>query len=213
MASQNQTNTTEQTPEKEINYHEIKQRLFLTFLLIFSSAFQFSFNVNSYNNSYKNEFNLTNKHSYNIVFFLGAIIGTLLTFKILDHKMNYGIWITSLLTIVASIFSLVSFNPEYRELIILISRFIFGIQGGLSLCLIPFYLIQITPILYPGHATMAKQLAFIIGILIPRLTEFSNSKLSKLSLGIIFAFPIVPAILILYILRYFKRKQIQLDII
>ncbi|CAF0856611.1 unnamed protein product [Brachionus calyciflorus] len=188
--------------DEEFNNNKIKRLIFSIFIIL-TSSFQFGFNLNIYN---KNE-EFHRLEGFNLVFLTGAILGLIIFIKIGDSKMNLGIIGLSALSILASILAIVeSLNNSFNWIVL--GRFLFGIQGALSSCLLPYYVTKIYPSLSSGYITLAENLALILGLFMPKVIEVFTDVDYK---QVIFyqSWQIIPAIITIVILLFFKLNKIK----
>lgn len=100
----------------------------------------------------------------NCLFVIGSMLGAF-TAKFLMDRLGRkgGILIHHIFGIVGGILVLVSARYA-MPVFLMISRFLFGVQGGMSCTLIPTYLSEISPITLRGRTGVIHQLFITIGI-------------------------------------------------
>ena len=110
----------------------------------------------------------------NALFVLGGMIGALSSKYVLDYfGRKKGILFNFLITIVASVLVFISPIIKSPECLV-ISRFLYGIQGGMACSLIPTYLSEISPPSLRGRTGVFPQLFITIGILFSQIYGFKE---------------------------------------
>jgi hypothetical protein len=110
----------------------------------------------------------------NALFVLGGMIGALSSKFVLDRLgRKKGILFNFLITIIASILVFISPIIKSPECLV-ISRFLYGIQGGMACSLIPTYLSEISPTSLRGRTGVLPQLFITIGILFSQIYGFKE---------------------------------------
>jgi MFS family permease len=108
----------------------------------------------------------------NCLFVLGGMTGAVFSKFFLDHLgRKKSILVHNLFSIIASILAIVA--PRIKSPVcIMVSRYFFGVQGGLSCSLIPTYLSEISPAALRGQTGAVPQLFITTGILVAQLLGF-----------------------------------------
>lgn len=105
-----------------------------------------------------------------------------------------GILIHHMFGIAASILIIISKFFHY-PVCLMIARFLFGVQGGMSCTFIPTYLSEISPAALRGQTGVIHQLCITIGIMIAQLFGLRQI-LGSLDLWhYLLAMPIIPAVI------------------
>ena len=131
----------------------------------------------------------------NCLFVIGGMVGAFTSKYVLDLLgRKKGILFHNLFTVIASILVIVAFYAK-SSVCLIISRFFFGIQGGMSCSLIPTYLSEISPASLRGQTGVAHQLCLTIGILVAQVFGFKQILGSTNTWQFLLAIPIVPALL------------------
>ena len=131
----------------------------------------------------------------NVLFVIGGMIGAFGSKYVLDFLgRKKGILFHYLFTIVGSILVLIAPYVQSPECVI-ISRFLFGVQGGLMCGLIPTYLNEISPKALRGATGVLSQLFITVGILIAQTLGFRQILGTKDCWHFLLAIPIVPSLL------------------
>jgi MFS family permease len=131
----------------------------------------------------------------NTLFVVGGMIGAFTSKYVADFfGRKKGILFHYIFVVAGSILVIIAPYVKSPECVI-VSRFLFGIQGGMCCGLIPTYLSEISPVALRGATGVMHQLCVTIGILIAQLLGFRQlmgiASLWHFLLGL----PIVPAIL------------------
>ncbi|CAF0774995.1 unnamed protein product [Brachionus calyciflorus] len=131
----------------------------------------------------------------NCLFVVGGMLGAFTSKYVLDILgRKKGILFHNLFSISASILVFVSYYVK-SPICLIISRLLFGIQGGMSCSLIPTYLSEISPAALRGQTGVAHQFCFTFGILIAQILGFRQILGNIEKWNYLLAFPIVPAVL------------------
>jgi MFS family permease len=77
---------------------------------------------------------------------------------------------------------------------LMVSRFLFGVQGGMSCTLVPTYLAEISPAALRGRTGVIHQLCITIGIVIAQLFGLRQILGSQDLWGYLIAVPLIPAL-------------------
>jgi len=129
------------------------------------------------------------------LFVVGGMIGAFSSKYVLDFMgRKKGILFHYLFTLIGSILVVVApyFNsPEC----VIISRFLFGVQGGLMCGLIPTYLNEISPKTLRGTTGVLSQLFITVGILIAQTLGFRQLLGTSGLWHYLLALPIVPSLI------------------
>jgi hypothetical protein len=105
----------------------------------------------------------------NCLFVVGGMVGTFSSKFLMDELgRKTGILVHHMFSIVASVLALAASFCK-SPICLMISRFLFGIQGGMSCSLIPTYLSEIAPPALRGRTGVVHQLCITIGILIAQV--------------------------------------------
>ncbi|CAF0876174.1 unnamed protein product [Brachionus calyciflorus] len=130
----------------------------------------------------------------NCLFVVGGMLGAFTSKYVLDILgRKKGILFHNLFSISASILVFVSYYVK-SPICLIISRLLFGIQGGMSCSLIPTYLSEISPAALRGQTGVAHQLCLTFGILIAQILGFRQILGNIEKWNYLLAFPIVPAV-------------------
>ena len=163
-----------------------------------------SLNVNKSTGSFQS----TEKVDYiwtliNCLFVVGGMIGAFMSKSILDVLgRKGGILFHYIFSLSGSILVLISFYSSFPNLLI-ISRFLFGVQGGMSCSLIPTYLSEISPASLRGQTGVAHQLCLTIGILIAQILGFKEILGNQNTWHFLLAFPLIPSLIGTVLLTFF----------
>lgn len=129
------------------------------------------------------------------LFVVGGMIGAFGSKYVLDFLgRKKGIMFHYLFTITGSVLVFIAPYINSPECVI-ISRFLFGIQGGLMCGLIPTYLNEISPKALRGATGVLSQLFITVGILIAQTLGFRQILGTKDCWHFLLALPIVPSLL------------------
>ena len=105
-----------------------------------------------------------------------------------------GIFMHHLFGITGGALALVAFF-FHSPVSLMVSRFLFGVQGGMSCTLVPTYLAEISPAALRGRTGVIHQLCITVGILIAQLFGLRQI-LGCLDLwGYLIAIPLIPALI------------------
>jgi MFS family permease len=126
---------------------------------------------------------------------VGGMIGAFTSKYVAEYfGRKKGILFHYIFVVAGSILVIIAPYVKSPECVI-VSRFLFGVQGGMCCGLIPTYLSEISPVALRGATGVMHQLCVTIGILIAQLLGFRQlmgiASLWHFLLGL----PIVPAIL------------------
>lgn len=105
-----------------------------------------------------------------------------------------GILLHNLFTLLGSLLVLVAKLYNFPSCV-LISRFFFGVQGGMMCGLIPTYLNEISPKALRGATGVLSQLFITVGILVAQTLGFRQFLGTKDHWHILLALPIVPSVI------------------
>ncbi len=131
----------------------------------------------------------------NTLFVVGGMIGAFTSKYVAEYfGRKKGILFHYIFVVAGSILVIIAPYVKSPECVI-VSRFLFGVQGGMCCGLIPTYLSEISPVALRGATGVMHQLCVTIGILVAQLLGFRQlmgiASLWHFLLGL----PIVPAIL------------------
>ena len=131
----------------------------------------------------------------NVLFVIGGMIGAFGS-KYVQDKLGRknGILFHHLFSIIGSILVIISPYVNSPECII-ISRFFFGIQGGMSCSLIPTYNNEISPAALRGAVGVIHQLGITVGILVSQTLGFRQILGTPGLWNILLGIPIIPGVL------------------
>ena len=130
----------------------------------------------------------------NCLFVIGGMIGAFTSKYVLDILgRKKGILFHNLFPIIGGILVFCSYYFK-SPICLIISRFLFGVQGGMSCSLIPTYLSEISPASLRGQTGVAHQLCLTIGILIAQILGFKEILGNQYLWHILLAMPLVPAL-------------------
>ncbi|CAI4229828.1 unnamed protein product [Auanema sp. JU1783] len=207
------------------------RRLFLIVAVIsFCSNWQFAFQITYVNTSVKTFYDLANEgyrtghdcrfcwlpaeswsSAWSTIvssFYPGSILGFLLTPAFTSH---IGIKRTQILMCLAAVLGCsvhflapqisVYKNEAAVSLVLIIGRFLVGIQGGSSLCLLPLYVIEVSPVEHRPFLSTFQQVSQAVGTFLGLVIGSEDI----LPLGVnrfiwLQAFAIAPTILFLFVL-------------
>ena len=105
-----------------------------------------------------------------------------------------GILLHNLFTLLGSLLVLVAKLYNFPSCV-LISRFFFGVQGGMMCGLIPTYLNEVSPKALRGATGVLSQLFITVGILVAQTLGFRQFLGTKDHWHILLALPIVPSLI------------------
>ena len=102
----------------------------------------------------------------NCLFVIGGMTGTFAAKYLMDWLgRKSGIILHHMVSVIAG--SLVIASAMFESPVcLMLSRFLFGIQGGMSCTLVPTYLAEISPAALRGRTGVIHQLCITIGILV-----------------------------------------------
>ncbi|RNA44260.1 Solute carrier family facilitated glucose transporter member 5 [Brachionus plicatilis] len=139
----------------------------------------------------------------NCLFVVGGMIGAFMSKYILDTLgRKGGILFHYIFSLSGSVLVAISFYSNLPNLLIL-SRFLFGVQGGMSCSLIPTYLSEISPASLRGQTGVAHQLCLTIGILVAQIFGFKELLGDHSTWHFLLAFPLIPSIFGAVLLSFF----------
>lgn len=131
----------------------------------------------------------------NCLFVVGGMLGAFTSKYVLDLLgRKKGILFHNFFSITASILVFVSFYVK-SPICLIVSRLLFGIQGGMSCSLIPTYLSEISPAALRGQTGVAHQLCLTFGILVAQILGFRQILGTNEAWNFLLAFPLIPAVL------------------
>jgi SP family facilitated glucose transporter-like MFS transporter 1 len=129
------------------------------------------------------------------LFVVGGMIGAFTSKYVLDFfGRKRGILFHYIFTLIGSILTFIAPLINSPECVML-SRFFFGIQGGMACGLVPTYLSEISPSSLRGQTGVIHQLCLTIGILVAQTLGFRQFLGTDNLWHYLLAMPIVPAIL------------------
>ena len=117
-----------------------------------------------------------------------------------------GIVIHHMFGIIGSVFVLISWLFDY-PICMMISRLLFGIQGGMSCTFVPTYLSEISPVALRGRTGIIHQLFITIGILIAQILGMRQLLGSAKLWYVLIAFPCIPALIGSFTLMFFMPES------
>lgn len=131
----------------------------------------------------------------NGLFVAGGLIGALTSKYVLDFLgRKKGIFFNGLFTLVGGILVFIAFYAK-SPVCLIISRFLFGIQGGMACSLVPTYLSEISPNSLRGQTGVMPQLFITIGILVGQVLGIKNVLGNENLWNFLIGFPIFPALI------------------
>ena len=108
----------------------------------------------------------------NVLFVVGGMFGALTSKYVLDFfGRKNGVLFHYLFTLAGSVLVFIAPMFNLPELL-MTSRFLYGIQGGMACGLVPTYLSEISPTNLRGATGVIHQLNLTIGILVAQLLGF-----------------------------------------
>ena len=114
------------------------------------------------------------------LFVLGGMIGSFASKLVLDMLgRKKGILFNALFSLVGAVLVFVA-PYAHSPVCLMVSRLLFGIQGGMCCSLVPIYLSEIAPASLRGIIGAVPQLFITLGILVAQVLGF-NELLGKLS--------------------------------
>lgn len=129
------------------------------------------------------------------MFVVGGMVGAFASKYVADFfGRKKGIMFHHLFTLVGSILAFLApilNRPEF----VIVSRFVFGIQGGMTCGLIPTYLSEISPANLRGATGVMNQLGITIGILVSQVLGFRQLLGTASCWHYLLALPIFPGVL------------------
>lgn len=129
------------------------------------------------------------------LFVVGGMIGAFTSKNVADvFGRKKGIIFHHVFTLIGAILVLVAPYINSPECVI-ISRFVYGIQGGMSCGLIPTYLSEISPANLRGATGVIHQLFLTIGILTAQTLGFRQLLGVESLWHLLLALPLIPGIL------------------
>jgi SP family facilitated glucose transporter-like MFS transporter 1 len=129
------------------------------------------------------------------LFVVGGMVGAFTSKYVLDFfGRKRGILFHYVFTLIGSILVFIAPLINSPECV-MISRFFFGIQGGMACGLVPTYLSEISPSSLRGQTGVIHQLCLTIGILVAQTLGFRQLMGTSHLWHYLLAMPIVPAVL------------------
>lgn len=127
------------------------------------------------------------------MFVVGGMVGAFASKYVADFfGRKKGIMFHHLFTLIGS--ALVFIAPLInRPECVIVSRFVYGVQGGMACGLIPTYLSEISPGSLRGATGVMNQLGITVGILVSQTLGFRQLLGTASCWHILLALPIVPA--------------------
>ena len=117
-----------------------------------------------------------------------------------------GIVVHHMFGIIASTLILTSWYFD-SPICMMLSRLLFGIQGGMSCTFVPTYLSEISPVALRGRTGIIHQLFITIGILIAQIFGMRQLWGTQSSWHILLAFPCIPALIGSFTLMFFMPES------
>lgn len=131
----------------------------------------------------------------NCLFVVGGMTGTFTSKFLMDILgRKKAILIHHMFSILAAALVLAS-SMFLSPVCVIISRFLFGVQGGMSCTLVPTYLAEISPAALRGRTGVVHQLFITIGIVVAQVLGFRQIFASEHLWWALLAMPAVPAII------------------
>jgi sugar porter (SP) family MFS transporter len=131
----------------------------------------------------------------NVLFVVGGMVGALSSKYVLDFiGRKNGVLFHYLFTLAGSVLVFISPMLNMPELL-MTSRFMYGIQGGMACGLVPTYLSEIAPTNLRGATGVIHQLNLTIGILVAQLLGFRQLLGVESMWHVLLALPIIPALI------------------
>ena len=149
----------------------------------------------------------------NALFLVGCLVGSLLSNKINRKlKRTKTIFLNYSITIIASILVFISTFIE-SPVCFIISRFLYGVQGGMAVILVPIFLNDISHGSLKSQSNSIPQIFISIGLVIGQILGIKESMGNEKYWNYLLAFPFWPAFLsgISYFLFIYKRSKVILD--
>lgn len=130
----------------------------------------------------------------NCLFVLGGMIGAICSKYISDSfGRRNSIIIHNIFSVVGALLALLS-DPISHYSAIKLSRFFYGVQGGMACSLVPSYLNEISPSNLRGVTGVINQLCITVGILISQVLGFRQLLGTAQSWSYLLGLPIIPAV-------------------
>lgn len=141
------------------------------------------------------------------LFVVGGMVGAFTSKYVADFfGRKKGILFHHVFTLIGSVLVFVAPLINRPECVI-ISRFVFGVQGGMACGLIPTYLSEISPAALRGATGVMNQLGITIGILVSQILGFRQLLGTAACWHILLALPIIPgAIGVVSLLLFFPES-------
>jgi len=131
----------------------------------------------------------------NALFVVGGMIGAFTSKYVLDFfGRKRGILFHYVFTLIGSVLTFIAPMINSPECV-MISRFFFGVQGGMACGLVPTYLSEISPSSLRGQTGVIHQLCLTIGILVAQTLGFRQLLGTEHLWNYLLALPIVPAVI------------------
>lgn len=127
------------------------------------------------------------------MFVVGGMVGAFASKYVADFfGRKKGIMFHHLFTLIGSVLAFIAPIINRPECII-VSRFVYGVQGGMACGLIPTYLSEISPAALRGATGVMNQLGITVGILVSQTLGFRQILGTASCWNYLLALPIVPA--------------------
>lgn len=141
------------------------------------------------------------------LFVVGGMIGAFASKYVVDFfGRKKGILFHHIFTLIGAVLAFVAPLINRPECVI-VSRFVYGVQGGMACGLIPTYLSEISPAALRGATGVMNQLGITIGILISQTLGFRQLLGTQDCWNILLALPIIPgAIGVVCLLLFFPES-------
>lgn len=131
----------------------------------------------------------------NTLFVVGGMVGAFTSKYVAEFLgRKKGILFHYIFVVVGSVLVIVAPYVNSPECVI-VSRFLFGVQGGMCCGLIPTYLSEISPVALRGATGVMHQLCVTIGILVAQLLGFRQLMGVESLWHFLLGLPIIPAVL------------------
>lgn len=131
----------------------------------------------------------------NVLFVLGGMIGAFVSKYVLEYfGRKKGIIFHYIFTILGA-FCVILAHFVGSPILIIISRGLYGLQGGLMCGLIPTYLNEIAPAALRGSCGVINQLFITVGICFSQTIGFRQLLGTKELWYLILAFPLIPSLI------------------
>ncbi|XP_071839933.1 solute carrier family 2, facilitated glucose transporter member 5-like isoform X2 [Apostichopus japonicus] len=135
------------------------------------------------------------------VFCIGGALGALSSSYLADFLGRKGTMLFSnLISIFGALFMGLSYTINYYEMVI-VGRFVIGLYGGLSITIVPIYLIEISPANLRGGIAIIHQVILNCGLLIAQILGIYVFD-SEEGWPILVSLTAVPSIIQLFILPF-----------